>query len=238
MSDLDLDALEAVAQAATPGPWQVLDSIHGDPVVHQVDRAILSGGGVATAFHGEDYGRADAVHIAAFDPPTVLALIAELRDSRARIARQARVLARLQEAADPILAARILAAAPAAPAEAECTCESDDPSFAETHATTCPQYLALRREHLRRLQGQALLPDLQARQEPGLPPPPSSRKGRSMSTESELRDTISALAEVIEQVRALLSGPAQNVSKHALRAALAAAPTPPAEAECDQRRNR
>ena len=83
MSDHELDAMEAVAQAATPGPWQVLDSIHGDPIVHQVGRGYLSGGGVATAFHGEDYGRTVAAHIATFDPPTVLALIERLRKAEA-----------------------------------------------------------------------------------------------------------------------------------------------------------
>lgn len=94
MPDLNLDSLAAVAEASTPGPWQVLDSIHGDPIVHQVGRGFLSGGGVATAFHNEDYGRADAAHIATFDPPTVLALIAEACDAR-RLRREVAALDRV-----------------------------------------------------------------------------------------------------------------------------------------------
>jgi hypothetical protein len=106
MPDIDLAALAAVAEAATPGPWQVLDSIHGDPIVHQVGKGFLSGGGVATAFHGEDYGCAVAAHIAAFDPPTVLALIAEAREAerlRGEVDRAHRTLDRILVAARSML---------------------------------------------------------------------------------------------------------------------------------------
>ena len=56
MTDLDLDALEATARAVnTPGPWEARC----------------------------DGYKEDAEHIAAFDPPTVLALIARLREAEA-----------------------------------------------------------------------------------------------------------------------------------------------------------
>lgn len=88
---LDLDALERVAQAATPGPWitHEMDSIF---VGNQADGRTsglweivhMSGGALgdltddSAAQH-----RADAAHIAAFDPPTVLALIEKIRDAAA-----------------------------------------------------------------------------------------------------------------------------------------------------------
>ena len=72
---LDLDALEAVARAATPGPW------------HQGAHYIGAGGEPydPEAFVGQASILCDAEHIAAFDPPTVLALIAKLREAEAVI---------------------------------------------------------------------------------------------------------------------------------------------------------
>lgn len=62
---LDLDALAAVAEAATPGPW---------------DMEWTGGSDV------------DLAHIAAFDPPTVLALLAEARGAQ-RLRREVAALA-------------------------------------------------------------------------------------------------------------------------------------------------
>jgi cell division protein FtsB len=84
MTDLDLDALAAVAEAATPGPWDEWHSDDGRVEVY-VPNGTMS---TETVLCNVDYddcpecGRpspADAAHIAAFDPPTVLALIAEVR---------------------------------------------------------------------------------------------------------------------------------------------------------------
>ena len=68
---LDLDALEAVARAATPGPW------------HQGAHYIGAGGEPydPEAVVGQASILCDAAHIAAFDPPTVLALITRLREA-------------------------------------------------------------------------------------------------------------------------------------------------------------
>jgi hypothetical protein len=86
MSDLDLDVLEAVAKEVHPCvKWQRYENIHAESTVVIPGRGLR--GLIATPNYGmEDYGRAVAEHIATFDPPTTLALIAELRDSRARIA--------------------------------------------------------------------------------------------------------------------------------------------------------
>ena len=76
MTPEQLDALEAVAKAATPGPWSG-------------DRADAPAASWEVWGHdGSDYenfiadcrtGGANAAHIATFDPPQVLALIAEIR---------------------------------------------------------------------------------------------------------------------------------------------------------------
>lgn len=68
---LDLDALEAVARAATPGPW------------HQGAHYIGAGGEPydPDAAVGQASILCDAEHIAAFDPPTVRALITRVREA-------------------------------------------------------------------------------------------------------------------------------------------------------------
>lgn len=86
---LDLDALEAVARAATPGPW------------HQGAHYIGAGGEPydPDAVVGQASILCDAEHIATFDPPTVRALITRLREAerhnvqllREAVKREARV---------------------------------------------------------------------------------------------------------------------------------------------------
>lgn len=90
-----LDEIEKVAQAATDGPWSVgrydeIDSPEG-PLL-----AGLSVGdcGVVRWTH-------DAIHIATFDPPTVLALIARLREAEAKVER-ATTIARRFDKRDPM----------------------------------------------------------------------------------------------------------------------------------------
>lgn len=94
VSDTRLAELRAVAEAATPGPWEA----DGQEVTQHWSRpepwtTIASSevvcmsycyGGSARGIERDE----DADHIAAFDPPTVLALlseIAELRDRETRI---------------------------------------------------------------------------------------------------------------------------------------------------------
>ncbi|WP_067198891.1 ead/Ea22-like family protein [Microbacterium sp. XT11] len=89
---VDLDALEALAKAATPGPW-VLDNSGWSRPYSVPDR--IAGGisendwtNVITPQDEQGGGSwsrdEDAEYIAAADPSTVLALIAELRQERER----------------------------------------------------------------------------------------------------------------------------------------------------------
>lgn len=82
VSGLDLDALEAVAKAATPGPWVTSTTVWTDDALcvdvpdgegDEVALAWEVGGGIA------GMAREDATYVATFDPPTVLALIAAVR---------------------------------------------------------------------------------------------------------------------------------------------------------------
>lgn len=86
MTDLDLDALEAVARAATPGPWETRCEGPGEPtrVCHDSEYVIYLGYDYAA-----DLDAKDAAHIATFDPPTVLALIARVKEAEAGIERTA-----------------------------------------------------------------------------------------------------------------------------------------------------
>lgn len=101
---LNLDDLEAIARAATPGTWEAGDVwVYSDPV-YPDDRRLSN----VLGMKFEDEERADAeharglrnaAHIATFDPPTVLALITRLREAerhnvqllREAVKREARV---------------------------------------------------------------------------------------------------------------------------------------------------
>lgn len=90
MPDLDLDALAAVAEAATPGPWEYgidgwTETISGDGEDWSYVRRVGENEITSQMLHGGDLDEQterDHAHIAAFDPPTVLALIAEAREAR------------------------------------------------------------------------------------------------------------------------------------------------------------
>lgn len=85
MSDLDLPALMAIAEAATPGHWRVIANdgayvkdeematlrIEQEEYPEMVLALIISD--TAALRH-----KANAAHIAAFDPPTVIALLDRL----------------------------------------------------------------------------------------------------------------------------------------------------------------
>jgi hypothetical protein len=76
MSALDLSALRAVAEAADKGgrPWEWTGG-YPQHVIRQGD-AVL----VAETYEGPDFPSTIAEFIATFDPPTVLAMLALLRD--------------------------------------------------------------------------------------------------------------------------------------------------------------
>lgn len=82
MPELDLDALTAVAEAGTPGPWD-LHMVQPDMGGRHQYGLRSTGRGPERAIIGATF-RAEArnaSHIATFDPPTVLALIAEAREA-------------------------------------------------------------------------------------------------------------------------------------------------------------
>lgn len=72
---IDLDALQAAAEAATPGPWTA-DCCSSANMVYGPSDSI-----------GVDAVRADAVFIAAANPAVILELLTAHRDALARIAR-------------------------------------------------------------------------------------------------------------------------------------------------------
>jgi hypothetical protein len=75
---LNLDDLGAVARAATPGPWEA------EPYLYMADddRVRVTSPSDGPLFNlAEGVEPVNASHIATFDPPTVLALIARLRDA-------------------------------------------------------------------------------------------------------------------------------------------------------------
>lgn len=80
MTDLDLDALEAVARAATPGPWEYR---HESPSMNGENCTIRQSGvpGIRMSAHVYGFGTGMIEHIAAFDPPTVRALITRIREA-------------------------------------------------------------------------------------------------------------------------------------------------------------
>lgn len=67
-ADLDTGKLRAVAEAATPGKWDLVDGAVLDQDDHEV----------CIAFADDD-----VTHIATFDPPTVLRLLARLEAAEA-----------------------------------------------------------------------------------------------------------------------------------------------------------
>lgn len=90
MSDLDLAALRAVADVATPGPWEHNhEGLQGGEVIR------AAAGRVARVYantwpqHLPDCE--NAAFIAAFDPPTVLALLDRLEAAEARLASRYRL---------------------------------------------------------------------------------------------------------------------------------------------------
>lgn len=107
MADLNLNELRKVAEAATPGPWEVADEGYDERYVY--DSA--AGQMCWTPDLPGHWSLADATHIATFDPSTVLALLDRVAELEAKVerlaahdaevARQAEARA-LREAADQL----------------------------------------------------------------------------------------------------------------------------------------
>src|SRR5690606_964540 len=83
--EIDLDALEATARAATPGPWEADDNMPFSPELQGIFAPEQRRYVLKVDFGDQPESPADAEHIATFDPPTVLALIARLREAEAVI---------------------------------------------------------------------------------------------------------------------------------------------------------
>ena len=76
LTPTQLDEIEAVAKEATPGEWEV---IGGGEYVTPI--------GLLAGFDDCGVSPRDARYIATFDPPTALALVAEVRELRAKVER-------------------------------------------------------------------------------------------------------------------------------------------------------
>jgi len=87
MNDIDLDALEATARAATPGPWELDGMGEDEPEINYWAHLFIGtvnpneSGSHEIIATSEDRHGPNAKHIAAFDPPTVLTLITRLREA-------------------------------------------------------------------------------------------------------------------------------------------------------------
>ena len=91
LTGLDLDALEAVARAATPGPWNYRQTVLG-----MVSTTVSAGDGSHVAYPSVCHALPEnATHIATFDPPTVLALIARVREEQQKRAEAEAVIEQL-----------------------------------------------------------------------------------------------------------------------------------------------
>lgn len=96
MSAIDLDALEATARAATPGPWEFRTE---SPSMGGENYTIRQTGTPGIRMTGYVYGFGTGMieHIATFDPPTVLALITRLREDEAVIEKVEALLPKWRE---------------------------------------------------------------------------------------------------------------------------------------------
>lgn len=96
MNDEELNALEAAAKAATPGPWTTAkpQTITDGPAKGWPDREVIAGTPGRQAIYtdpvnanrGGSFPAADCEFIAMANPERILRLIAELRAARYEIA--------------------------------------------------------------------------------------------------------------------------------------------------------
>lgn len=79
---INLDTLRKIAEAATPGPWETLGG-QGPFGTHAVCHRMEQGTLVEIAYRDAHFDKANATHIATFDPPAVLALLSRLEQAEA-----------------------------------------------------------------------------------------------------------------------------------------------------------
>lgn len=84
MTDLDLEAIKARAQAATPGPWRVGED---DAFIVSESQKDFRGRPEEVVWPDEQYAFTahDGAHIAGMDPETTLALVDEVESLRERV---------------------------------------------------------------------------------------------------------------------------------------------------------
>lgn len=81
---IDIEALEAVAKAATPGPWTWHETeTYCDGRRHPAGR--LNGPAYAPDYEDSVLCRGDAAFVAALNPTVALALLTEIRQARAAL---------------------------------------------------------------------------------------------------------------------------------------------------------
>ena len=89
MTDLDLTKLREIANAATPGPWECGMTTFWDPrngpthACVRVENAEWWDN--LAVIEGSTEADRNMAHIAAFDPPTVIALLDEIEELRAKV---------------------------------------------------------------------------------------------------------------------------------------------------------
>ena len=95
LTPAQLDEIEAVADAATPGPWEVI------PATFEEGRRIKTPAYelMAVDIDAPYLDRTDAEHIAMMDPATTLALIVEVRELRAKVERVREIVVSTQRSA-------------------------------------------------------------------------------------------------------------------------------------------
>lgn len=88
---IDLDALEKLADEATPGPWKV-DRSYPNRLPGGISQDGTEGRAAITRFNAfakptQPFAERNAAFIAAANPATIKALIAELKEAREHLAR-------------------------------------------------------------------------------------------------------------------------------------------------------
>lgn len=78
----DLNEWRKVAEAATPGPWMEFHE-NGTPGEYEAFICPPATGAHLVKYAPMDQRDKDALHIATFDPPTVLALLSRLEQAEA-----------------------------------------------------------------------------------------------------------------------------------------------------------
>lgn len=79
----DLDELQKVAEAPTPGPWEAFEASKACEYQSKVEAPNLPEYDNPVCYLGDYREHANARYIATFDPPTVRRLIARLREEKA-----------------------------------------------------------------------------------------------------------------------------------------------------------